>query len=296
MNLKRVETFLLLIDHKSFSVVADLLNISQPGVTKQLKTLEKDLGSTLLHRTSLEPTEAGRIVYKKGRHLLREWKLLKEECQAFQNHLTGFVRVGASTIPSTYIVPPLLKTFITQNPHVEISLTVDDSEKILDFIQNDKLDIGIIGCKTADKELHHKVITQDKLTLIGPNDSEEIKDFEDIRDLPFIFRSEQSGTWKAVQQGLAEWGGSVNELHCLTTVHSTESVITMVESGLGYSIVSHLAARNAYNHKRIKILLELPINREFYCVYPSHKQNNFVVRMMIDLIEKEIKEGNGFYS
>ncbi|MFB4166001.1 LysR substrate-binding domain-containing protein [Alteribacillus sp. JSM 102045] len=251
------------------------------------------MGSTLLNRSSLEPTEAGRIVYRKGGKLLREWKLLEEECGVFQDNLTGLLRIGASTIPSTYIVPPLLKKFIGRNPQVEISLKVDNSEDILDLIQNDQLDIGIIGCQIENKELNHKLIAQDKLTLIGPNDSDEIEDFKDIRDLPFIFRSERSGTWQAVQKGLAEWGGSVNELHCLTTVHSTESVITMVEAGLGYSIVSHIAARNANEHKRIKTLIDLPVNRNFYCVYPSHKQKNLTILTMLDLIEKEIREGNG---
>ncbi|SDI37453.1 selenium metabolism-associated LysR family transcriptional regulator [Alteribacillus bidgolensis] len=293
MNLKRVETFLLIIDYKSFSAVADILNISQPGVTKQLKTLEKDLGSTLLNRTSLEPTEAGRVAYKKGQKLLRDWKLLEEECRVFQNNVTGLLRIGASTIPGTYIVPPLLKTYIDSNPHVEISLKVGDSENILNLIQNEQLDIGIIGCQIANKELNHECIAQDKLTLIGPNNSEEIEDFEDIRDLPFIFRSERSGTWKAVQKGISEWGGSVNELHCLTTVHSTESVITMVESGLGYSFVSHIAAQNANKQKRIKILLELPVKRNFYFVYPSHKRNNVTIMTMIELIEKKINERIG---
>ncbi|WP_227934826.1 selenium metabolism-associated LysR family transcriptional regulator [Alkalihalobacillus deserti] len=287
MNLKRIHTFILLIDHKSFSTVGDILNISQPGVTKQIQTLEKELGTSLLYRDSLEPTDAGRLVYRKGKSLLYDWQKLEEKCRAFENHLTGLLKVGASSIPSTYIVPTILKQFLNQHPQIEINLSVYESDEVLDMVQNEKLDIGFIGSKPQTEGLKSTLIARDRLLLIGPPDSEEIKGFEDIKDFPFIFRTARSGTWKAAQKGMLEWGGSINELKCLATVHSTESVITMVESGLGYSIVSDIAARSASKYNRIKILTELPVSREFYCVYSPYKQHHPAIIEFLEQLNKK---------
>jgi DNA-binding transcriptional LysR family regulator len=285
LNLKRLHTFILLIDHKSFSTVGDILNISQPGVTKQIQTLEKELGTTLLYRDTLEPTEPGRLVYRKGKSLLCAWKQLEEECQTFEHHLTGLLKIGASTIPSTYIVPNILKKFLNQHPQVEINLSVYESDEVFDLVQSEKLDIGFIGYEPYTKGLKSTLVARDHLLLIGPPDSEDITGFEDIKDFPFIFRTARSGTWQAAKRSILEWGGSVNELKCLATVHSTESVITMVESGLGYSVVSDVAARSASKYNRIKILTELPISREFHCIYSPYKQNHPVIAEFLDILK-----------
>ncbi|WP_209121897.1 selenium metabolism-associated LysR family transcriptional regulator [Alkalihalobacillus sp. BA299] len=284
MNLKRLKTFMLVIEHKNFSTVAEILNISQPGVSKQIKTLEKELGTSLLHRDSLIPTEAGRIVCKRGKSLLCSWKQLEEECQAFQTSLTGLVKIGASSIPSTYILPPILRNYLNAYPQLEISLSVHESDEVLELIQTEKLDLGFVGCQPQSTELMSYLIAEDKLLLIGPNDSEKVDSYEDIKDLPFIFRSGRSGTWKAAKKGLLQWGGAIEELNCIATVHSTESVITMVESGLGYSIVSDMAASLATKYNRIKILAELPVDRKFYCVYSTYKQQQPGIKAFIDLL------------
>ncbi|MBP3950971.1 selenium metabolism-associated LysR family transcriptional regulator [Bacillus suaedae] len=291
MNLKRIKTFMLLIDHKNFSTTADILDISQPAVSKQIKALEVDLGTQLVHRDSLEPTEAGRIVYVRGKDLLHSWKQLEEECTSSKEALTGLVKIGASSIPSTYIVPRFLKDLLTLHRHLEVELAEYESEKVLELIKNEKLDIGFVGTKPPKDTFTSHLIAQDQLQLIGPIDSPDIHSFDDIRGLPFVFRSERSGTWKAAKQALTDWGGSVQDLKRLATVHSTESVIVMVESGLGYSIVSDLAARLATKYNRVKILATLPLNREFYCVYSPYMEQDPKIKALIELLKSDLPYG-----
>ncbi|MFC4766685.1 selenium metabolism-associated LysR family transcriptional regulator [Effusibacillus consociatus] len=287
MNLKRIRTFMMVVEHKNFSTVADLLDISQPAVSKQIKTLEEDLGVMLLYRDAVEPTEAGRLVYKKGKELLDSWNELVDQCHGMQGELTGLMRIGTSTIPGSYLIPPILREFRNRYPRMEVRLSVHDSEEVLGLLRDGRLEVGIIGMEPRGEQFAGHVIARDKMLLIGPVDSEDVDGFGDIKGKPFIFRVEGSGTWQAAKEGLREWRGSVEELNCVAEVDSTEAVISMVEAGLGYSIVSDLAARPATRHGRIKILAELPGEREFYLAYLSSKRQNPAIAALVNLATSE---------
>lgn len=286
MNLKRIRTFLLVVEHKNFSIVAEMLDISQPAVSKQIKTLEDELGVVLVHRDSVEPTEAGRLVYRKGKELLAAWEQLADECHSLQGELSGVLRIGTSTIPGSYLVPAILRNFRERYPRVEVRLSVHDSDEVLGRLRDGFLDVGVLGKKPEGDHLAAHVVATDRMLLIGPVDSEEVDGFGDLKKLPFIFREEGSGTWQAAKEGLLKWGGSLHELHSVAEVDSTEAVVALVEAGFGYSFVSDLAAEPATRFGRVKVLAELPGTRDFYLAYPISKQNHPAITALVGLLAK----------
>ncbi|MFN7252811.1 MAG: selenium metabolism-associated LysR family transcriptional regulator [Anaerobacillus sp.] len=271
MNLKRIKTFMMVLDYKSFSTVANLLNLSQPAVSKQIKTLELELGINLLHRETVEPTEAGKVVYQKGKKFLYDWDVLVEECRRLQGELTGVLRIGASSVPGTYIVPGLLRKFLNVHPGVDIQLTIHESGEIPVLLKEGSIDVGFVGSDPIGAEMISHIVKKDHFILIGPKNSDEITDLSTIKDLPFIFRSEKSGTWQGVEKSLKPFGISTHELRCIAKVKSTEAVISMVEADLGYSVVSSIAATQAMKQNRIKVIKNLPNERNFYLTYLSSK-------------------------
>lgn len=290
MNLKRIKTFMMVIDHKSFSTVANILKISQPAVSKQIKTLEVELGISLLNRETVEPTEAGKFVYRKGKKFLYEWEVLVEECRRLQGELTGVVRIGASTVPGTYIVPRILRKFLNIHPNVDIQLSVHESGEIIDLLKEGVIDIGFVGSTPFNEEMISHVVKKDHFTLIGPKDSEEIANLTDVKDLPFIFRSEKSGTWQGVEKALEAIGVATDELHCIAKVETTEAVISMVEAELGFSIISSLAAEQAVGQGRIKNMKQLPVERSFYLTYLQTKKIHPAIVSLVSICQDETIE------
>lgn len=272
MNLKRIKTFMMVVDYKSFSTVAHLLSISQPAVSKQIKTLEAELGINLIHRETAEPTEAGKIVYEKGKKFLYDWEILVEECRRLQGELTGVIRIGASTVPGTYIVPTLLRKFLNVHPSVDIQLGIYESGEIPELLKEGALDIGFVGSEPTSDEFISHIIKKDHFILIGPKESEDIDDLTSLKNLPFIFRSEKSGTWQGVERSLTSLGISTKDLNCIAKVKTTEAVISMVEADLGYSVVSSIAATQAMKQNRIKLIQQLPYERNFYLTYVHSKK------------------------
>jgi DNA-binding transcriptional LysR family regulator len=272
MNLKRIKTFMMVLDYKSFSTVANLLNISQPAVSKQIKTLESELGINLLHRETVEPTEAGKVVYQKGKKFLYDWDVLVEECRRLQGKLTGALRIGASSVPGTYIVPNLLRKFLNIHPNVDIQLSIHESGEIPSLLKEGSIDVGFVGSEPMSDEIISHIVKKDHFILIGPKHSEDIDDLTTIKKLPFIFRSEKSGTWQGVEKSLKAFGISTNELQSIAKVKTTEAVISMVEADLGYSVVSSIAATQAMKQNRIKVIKTLPYERNFYLTYLQSKK------------------------
>ncbi|WP_202081380.1 selenium metabolism-associated LysR family transcriptional regulator, partial [Caldalkalibacillus salinus] len=281
MNVKRIKTFMLVVEHRSFSTVAQIQDMSQPAVSKQIQTLEKELGVPLLNRATLEPTEVGRRVYHKASSFMREWEELLLTCQAFQGELTGLLQIGASTIPGTYLIPQILRNFLAEYPRIEVQLSVHESDEVLDLVKEQKLDIGFIGRAPEDERFGSRLIATDRLVVIGPKDSESIDDFEEIKKAPFIFRSDRSGTWRAAKQGVQALGHSVDALKCVATVQNTESVLAMVEAGLGYGIVSEMAAKPGKESGRVKSLITLPVERDFYAVYLNSRAQQAALSSLI---------------
>ncbi|OIJ12735.1 LysR family transcriptional regulator [Anaerobacillus arseniciselenatis] len=288
MNLKRIKTFMMVLDHKSFSAVANTLNISQPAVSKQIKTLETELGISLLNRETVEPTEAGRLVYQKGKKFLYDWDVLVEECRRLQGELTGVVRIGASTVPGTYIVPTLLRKFLNLHHSVDIQLSIHESGEISGLLKEGTIDIGFVGIEPLDPDIINHMIKKEHFILIGPPDSEEITDLKTLKDLPFIFRSEKSGTWQGVEKSLKSFGVSTNDLRCMAKVKTTEAVISLVEANLGYSVVSSIAATQAMKQGRIKVVHQLPYERSFYLSYLHSKKIHPAIVSLVSLSQEDV--------
>lgn len=278
---------MMVLDHKSFSTVANLLNISQPAVSKQIKTLELELGLPLLNRETAEPTEAGKAVYQKGKNFLYDWDVLVEECRRLQGKLTGVVRIGASTVPGTYFVPRFLRDFLNIHPNVDIHLSVHESEEITELIWEGSIDVGFVGSKPLSNDFISHIVKRDHFILIGPTNSEDITDLVSVKKLPFIFRSDKSGTWQGVEKSLNTLGISINDLHCIAKVKTTESVLSMVEAELGYSVVSSIAATQAMKQGRIKMIHQLPYERNFYLTYLKSKKIHPAVESFVSICAKE---------
>jgi DNA-binding transcriptional LysR family regulator len=181
--------------------------------------------------------------------------------------------IGVSTIPGQFIIPGLLKEIIQKFPDVEIRLAISDSQKTFDKVVNGQIEVGIIGTdyKHPDVDLI-PFITDDKLALIVPINSsvaeKEKVTLDELRVQNFVGREYGSGTRATYERAFEKAGFFLKDLNIVAEVGDTEACIQAVESGAGVSIVSTLAARNAIDAGRIKILdIEgVPLFRNFYII------------------------------
>lgn len=274
MELKQLESFVAVVEHKSFTEAARQLYISQPTISTHIQALEKELQSKLILRTtkSIELTPRGAETYECAvkmlelkDNLLQKWKSEEEK----------IIRIGVSTIPSAYILPEILPDFCEDHPGIFFHSTQSDSQGILEGVLEDKMDVGLVGMKCEDERLSCIPFYQDELVVITPVNEHffELKkrnaSMGELLKEPVILREKGSGTKKAADLFLEKEGITEKELKVVAYMNDPEAIKNSVAAGLGISIVSKKAAQNLVMEKR---LLSFEFSgctsgREFYIIF-----------------------------
>src|SRR5919198_1343748 len=146
MDTRQLAAFCAVVDKRSFSQAAERLGVTQPAVSLQIRTLEKRLGRTLLDRSGrrVEPTEAGRRLYRAAQRMLAlEDQLLEEVAGAEAGELRGTLSIGASTGPGGSVVPLLLGEFQRAHPELSVALTIADTNAVVELVADRELELGV---------------------------------------------------------------------------------------------------------------------------------------------------------
>ena len=273
MNLSWLQTFILIVDKKSYKCRA-VLHLTQPAVSKQLNSLEKFYGTSLLYRTSrhMEVTEAGKMVYEYSQEILAKINESLADVQALQKDLYGSLLLGASSIPGEYILPAALGRFQALHPQVKVKLEIADSTEIGQMLQDGKIEAGMIGVILENPDLQQEHIFKDELVVIAPSEHPLTKKksitLEDFLEEPVIFRERGSGTRLVIENKLKESGIALDRLKVRLELGSTEAVVNAVAAGLGISLVSRFAVKNRIKTGEIAALAidDLPLERGLYFI------------------------------
>ncbi|MFB7935353.1 LysR family transcriptional regulator [Streptomyces sp. NPDC056039] len=154
MELRQLRYLVAVVEEASFTRAAERLHVAQPGVSAQIRQLERELGRPLLDRTgrSVTPTEVGEAVLPHARAALAAVDGVRQAVAEFGGLLRG--RVGIGLVPGTLghaiDVPGVLAGFHDDHPQVEITLTEATSDLMLTALRRGELDIAVVGL--ADRE------------------------------------------------------------------------------------------------------------------------------------------------
>ncbi|MFF8784965.1 LysR family transcriptional regulator [Streptomyces sp. NPDC015125] len=149
MELRQLQYFVAVVEEAGFTRAAARLHVAQPGVSAQIRQLERELGQPLLDRSgrSVTTTEVGRTVLTHARAALAAVEEIRQTVDDFSGLLRGRVRVGLVSGAGTrrFDLASLLADFHDAHPQVEISLAEATSERMLAALQAGALDIALIG-------------------------------------------------------------------------------------------------------------------------------------------------------
>ena len=167
MDFKQLRSFVTVADCGSFTQAAVRLYTSQPTVSAHIRQLEDELHETLFLRTtkSLAITARGQELYDYAVHVLELQDQLLD-AWAQDEHT---IRLGASTIPSAYILPEVLPPFRAQHPDAVFSVLQSDSAGVLQQLRTGRFELGFAGAQEQSPELVFLPFFRDRMVLITPN-------------------------------------------------------------------------------------------------------------------------------
>jgi DNA-binding transcriptional LysR family regulator len=247
MDTRQLAAFCAVVERKSFSQAAERLGVTQPAVSLQIRSLEDRLGQQLLDRSGrrVEPTEAGRRLYRSAQRLLaQERQLLEDIAGEAEGPLRGQLAMGASTGPGGTVVPVLLCEFAEANPDVTVELSISDTQTIVDRVARRELELGVVGATPRNRSVAYEPLFRDEVVLVCPPQHRfagKTVTLDDLRDVPLIVMQEGAGVRKVIEDELRQAGTRLRDLDVRLELGLQESVKSAVEAGHGVTFISRTA-------------------------------------------------------
>ncbi|NPV89848.1 MAG: LysR family transcriptional regulator [Firmicutes bacterium] len=291
MNLNLLNSFVRVIEKGSLSEAAHDLLLTQPAVSKHLQTLERSFGVPLLERDKgrIRLTEAGEVVFKYSRDILRFKEDMENAIIQVSAGVCGSLVIGASTVPGNYILPSLVGRYKREYPEVKVSLEIGNTEKAVNDLLEQKLDLAFVGAPVKNRRLISTSFEEDQIVLIVPAGhafaARPSVDLKEVLNEDLVWREKGSGTRTVLEAKLAEKGISLKCLHLVLELGSNEAVLTAVENGLGVSMISRWAIEKSESLGKIKsVAIEgFDMKRSFYMVYPKQKSYSRAIQSFIEM-------------
>lgn len=279
----KLNSFITLAKFKNYSISADYLNLTQPAVSQHIKFLEKYYGVKLFKKKgrNIELTEEGKILYKYA----QEIEILYRKAQDEINNKYGITKryyVGASMTIGGYVLPQILAQHKKKHQNIKLLLEVFNTEDIEDKLLERKLDFAVVEGPFDKNKFCFRKFKDDELVLVVSTEHEfsqkkEIN-IEEIVAGDLILREKGSGTRKIIEKTVIEAGFSLKDLHIHMEIGSINAIISLVESNMGYTIISREAVKKELTLGTLK---EIPIKnikifREFNFIYLCEFKDNFI--------------------
>ena len=292
MEFKQLEAFVAVVDYGSFSEAARKLYLTQPTISAHVRSLEEELHTRLILRTTKKTTitTRGYQLYDSAVRMLEIRNNLLENFTGVQKHM---IDLAASTIPSSYLLPEILAAFGKTHPDIYFHSIQADSAESINRVLDGTVDLALVGQNTRDETCVFLPFCQDELVIATPitnhylglqNKSVTFEDF--IKD-PIIIREKGSGTKKEMDLFLEQIGVTPSDLNVIARMNDLEGIKKSIVNGLGISILS---ARSAIDLQKTKQILLFPLEesahkRTFYTVYSKNRILKPHVRQFIQFVQ-----------
>ncbi len=171
MNSRQLQYAILLSQMLNFSQVADKLNISQPALSKQILSLEQELGIKLFDRSTvpLTLTPAGESFINDAKELLFKEEQLLRSMEEFKSGEKARIKIGVSPFRCLYLMPEIVAKLRKEFPGLQVSLIEDNSTNLHKYACDGELDFAIINLPVDEALLDISLLKPEKLILAVPN-------------------------------------------------------------------------------------------------------------------------------
>lgn len=276
MDFKQLEAFMQISKLQSFSKASEALFLTQPALSNQINSLEKEIGTQLFIRSTKKvfPTKAGSDFYTYAQKILALRDQSLYEMGKYLRYSAGEINIVASSVPSQYILPKLISDFKEEYQNIIFRLHQKDSNEVFEELVKYQYDIGFVGTNTASNRYNTSFLCKDKLVLIfpanmtysGSQNPEDISAF--ISSKNFIMREQGSGTRTELETFLNSINITRKDLKVVGYFNSTQGIIESVSNGMGISFVSKLAVEY-YSRLNLVNVMEIEsslLMREIYYI------------------------------
>ena len=292
ISLDLYRIFYIVAKEGSISKAANVLFISQPAITFQIKKLEKQLGVSLFTRT-----KHGMILTDEGKVLFEYVKSGIENISNGENALSnlkkldsGTIRIGVSTTICRYILMPYLEKFHTKYPNIDIQINNNISNNLIKELRNGNLDILMLfSPSTENKDLIITKVKEVQDIFVGNKKYYDLMDksnnLNNLKSYPLIFPNSLSNSRTYLNKYLKN---NHVDLKPKLEVVSYNLIVDLIKAGFGIGYVTKEFIKDELDNKllyEIKITPRIP-KRTIVLATMNKKEPNYSVKKLIEMINE----------
>ena len=292
---RRLQVFHAVAKQLSFTKAAEVLFMTQPAVTFQIKQLEEHFSTRLFDRGHgrISLTPAGEVVLGYAEKILGLSSEMDVRLSELTGEISGSLMVGASTTIAEFMLPGILGEFKSTYPAVRSHLIVGNSESIENRVLEHTIDIGFIESLTHEPSLAGEVCCDDELVVIcHPRfplaRSKELTP-QKLLGHPFISREAGSGTREFTENYLRTSGISFDQMNVVMELGSPIALNGVVVTGLGFAIASRASVTR---EQRLGDIVAIPLKprliRSLSMVYAKEKFRSRLVAAFVEFASKRL--------
>lgn len=244
MNLEQLRGFVTVADLGHFTRAAELLHLAQPSLSRQISTLEHELGSALFHRARghISVTAAGEALLPRARRMLADADAIRAEMAEIAGLTRGRVRLGATPTLCVSLVAEAMSVFHAAHPGIELQLVEAGSRVLIEQLGGGALDLALItasdGLAVASPALVRTPLLAEELVVVSSAQSAALPaegvDLRALAELPLVYFAESYDLRAATDAAFRAEG-----IVPTPVVQGAEmdAVLRFVERGLGVAVV-----------------------------------------------------------
>ncbi len=294
MTLQQLEYLLALDKHRNFVKAADSCFVTQPTLTMQLRKLEDEYGFQLFNRTEkpLQPTKNGVIFIEKAQEILSIVGELRSLMKSNTENIEGEFKIGIIPTLAPYILPRFLPSFIKEFPQSRLHIQELQSEQIIEKLKQNLIDIAIIVTPLQENSLREIPVCDETFLIYLPENSPlihkktlSVADLESF-DLLLLeeghcFRNQALNICSSIKR---------EEYPFIYQSGSIETLKSLVDKGLGYTLVPELSVKGTDDLSRIKRFVSPEPSREISLVVAKSFHREVLLDHIRKVMQKNLPE------
>jgi DNA-binding transcriptional LysR family regulator len=287
INLELYKVFYTVAKLKSMTKAAKKLEVSQPAVTKSIKTLETQLGGTLFIRSNkgLELTEEGKNFYNKIEIAFSFINDAENSFGDFKDMKLGEVKIGISSVLTKILLLDIIKEYRDKYPGVKISITNGLTSDLINNLNKGKLDFVIYN----EEDIEEKNVDIKKINTLSHNfvynknffDLSKVSSIEELTSYPLIFQKKDSNTRKLLESYLKENNITLTPI---VEVVNQDLICEFVNKGIGVGFVLEDLVDEKYKELE-KVKIKENIKTDIYIATNKFINPTFAAEKFLTLIK-----------
>jgi DNA-binding transcriptional LysR family regulator len=285
MNINQLETLLTISKTMSFRKAGEILNLTQPAVSAQIKSLEDEFKTVLIDRNQpVTLTDRGVVFLEHAERILNIVEELKQKLVDLNQIPQGHIVLGTTSTIAVQILPRVLTYFQNLFPMIKTTIHSMPSSQITPAVEQGTLDIGITYIPEKNSNIETSTLYYDTYELVvapsHPMAHLKHTTVDALKDIPMIMLSPDTFGRRFLDQLFQKYGVQPNMVMELS---SSEEVKRMVELNLGAAVVSKLSISNELKLGTLRMIKvnELELAHPVGVVYRSGRYLNSAIKQFI---------------